>query len=195
MLPNPAPAPGADSTPARSHCCPAVPSALPTLLQLGDMPWHPQTGSRHGHHVWGPTPAPGMWAARLCQGSEAAQQSLGRNHNVFDAQHAEPGWSRVLGHPGTAPSQGSWGRLLCPEGLHITQTGLQQDCWGKSRTLPLSGKFGYWVKASCCIPSGSRIQIPPQHPQPLLLWTVEVPAAEPHPQPSPLCTAEIPIEG
>lgn len=40
---------------------------------------------------------------------------------MFDAQHVELGWSRVHGCPSTAPSQGSWRRLLCPEGLCITQ--------------------------------------------------------------------------
>lgn len=65
--------------------------------------------------------APSTQAARLCQGSEAAQQSLGRNQNMLGTQHAELGWSRVLGCPGMAPGQGSRGRLLCPEGLCIAQ--------------------------------------------------------------------------
>lgn len=55
------------------------------------------------------------------QGSGAAQQTLNKNHNMFDAQHVELGWSRVCGCPSTAPKQGSWGWLLCPEGPRITQ--------------------------------------------------------------------------
>ena len=185
-------------TPARSHRCPAIPSALPTPLQPGAMPRHPQPGSRHGYHTRGPTPAPGMWSAGLCEGSEAAQQSLGRNHNVFDTQHAKPGCSRALGRPGVTPSQGSWGRLPCPEGLCIAQpraaTGLLgQECGPAVKwQVRLLGESLVLHPKQQWDSNPTRASPTPASPP---LQTVEVPAAEPHPQPSPLCTAEMPMEG
>lgn len=66
---------------------------------------------------------------------------------MLGIQHAELGWNMVFGRPGTAPSQGSWRRLPCLDGLCITQpraaTGLQGQ--GQEQEHDPAAKRQVWL--------------------------------------------------